>query len=39
VNVVEVHVSALRRKIDQPFDRRTLQTVRGMGYRLTGRDG
>jgi DNA-binding response OmpR family regulator len=37
VNVVEVHVSALRRKIDQPFDRRSLQTVRGMGYRLSGR--
>jgi DNA-binding response OmpR family regulator len=36
VNVVEVHVSALRRKIDQPFGRNTLQTVRGMGYRLTG---
>jgi len=34
--VVEVHVSALRRKIDQPFGRNTLQTVRGMGYRLTG---
>ncbi|MEV0291463.1 response regulator transcription factor [Kribbella sp. NPDC050820] len=37
VNVVEVHVSALRRKIDHPFGRRSLQTVRGMGYRLTGR--
>lgn len=37
VNVVEVHVSALRRKIDQPFGRQSLQTVRGMGYRLTGR--
>ncbi|MBB6571382.1 response regulator transcription factor [Kribbella sandramycini] len=36
VNVVEVHISSLRRKIDQPFDRRTLETVRGMGYRLTG---
>jgi DNA-binding response OmpR family regulator len=36
VNVVEVHVSSLRRKIDQPFGRQTLQTVRGMGYRLTG---
>ncbi|GAA1690017.1 response regulator transcription factor [Kribbella yunnanensis] len=36
VNVVEVHVSALRRKIDHPFGRKTLETVRGMGYRLTG---
>ncbi|GAB3880982.1 response regulator transcription factor [Kibdelosporangium lantanae] len=37
VNVVEVHVSALRRKIDQPFGRRSIETVRGMGYRLVGR--
>jgi DNA-binding response OmpR family regulator len=37
VNVVEVHVSALRRKIDQPFGLRSLETVRGMGYRLVGR--
>jgi DNA-binding response OmpR family regulator len=33
-NVVEVHFSALRRKIDQPFDRHSIQTVRGAGYRL-----
>ena len=33
-NVVEVHISALRRKVDQPFDRRSIQTVRGAGYRL-----
>ncbi len=33
-NVVEVYVGYLRRKIDVPFDRRTLQTVRGVGYRL-----
>jgi DNA-binding response OmpR family regulator len=38
VNVVEVHVSALRRKIDRPFGRHTLQTIRGVGYRLTGCD-
>ncbi|MEV4312541.1 response regulator transcription factor [Actinocrispum sp. NPDC049592] len=37
VNVVEVHVSALRKKIDQPFGVRSLETVRGMGYRLVGR--
>jgi DNA-binding response OmpR family regulator len=36
VNVVEVHISSLRRKIDHPFGRQTLQTVRGLGYRLTG---
>jgi DNA-binding response OmpR family regulator len=36
-NVVEVYVGYLRRKIDVPFDRRSLVTVRGAGYRL-GRD-
>ncbi|RLU99243.1 DNA-binding response regulator [Streptomyces griseocarneus] len=35
VNIVEVYVSALRRKIDAPFGRRTIHTVRGVGYRLT----
>ncbi|MFE7129500.1 response regulator transcription factor [Streptomyces sp. NPDC057638] len=34
VNVVEVYVSALRKKIDNPFQRRTIHTVRGAGYRL-----
>ncbi|WP_344071729.1 response regulator transcription factor [Streptomyces crystallinus] len=34
VNIVEVYVSALRRKIDTPFGRRTIHTVRGAGYRL-----
>ena len=33
-NVVEVYVGYLRRKIDAPFGRRSLQTVRGMGYRM-----
>ncbi len=33
-NVVEVYVGYLRRKIDRPFRRRSLQTVRGAGYRL-----
>lgn len=35
-NVVEVYISALRRKIDKPFGRSTLGTVRGAGYRLEG---
>ena len=34
VNLVEVYVSALRRKIDVPFRRHTIRTVRGVGYRL-----
>ncbi|MGH9042383.1 MAG: response regulator transcription factor [Acidimicrobiia bacterium] len=33
-NVVEVYVGYLRKKIDTPFRRRALQTVRGVGYRL-----
>jgi two-component system OmpR family response regulator len=33
-NVVDVYVRRLRRKIDEPFGRSTLQTVRGGGYRL-----
>ena len=33
-NVVEVHMSALRRKIDRPFSTETIETVRGAGYRL-----
>ena len=38
-NVVEVYVGYLRRKIDAPFGRRALQTVRGAGYRLAGDGG
>lgn len=33
-NVVDVYVRYLREKIDRPFGRSTLQTVRGAGYRL-----
>ena len=33
-NVVEVYVGYLRRKIDTPFGRASLQTVRGVGYRV-----
>jgi two-component system OmpR family response regulator len=35
-NVIDVHVSRLRAKIDKGFDRAMLQTVRGAGYRLEG---
>jgi two-component system OmpR family response regulator len=34
LNVVQVYVSALRRKIDQAGDRSFIETVRGVGYRL-----
>jgi DNA-binding response OmpR family regulator len=38
-NVVEVYVGYLRRKVDAPFGRHSLQTIRGAGYRLTGNGG
>lgn len=34
-NVIEVYVSYLRSKLDEPFGVRTIETVRGQGYRLT----
>ena len=33
-NVIDVHISRLRAKIDKGFERAMLQTVRGAGYRL-----
>jgi len=33
-NVIEVYIRYLRRKIDQPFGVKSLETVRGAGYRL-----
>ena len=35
-NVVDVYVRYLREKIDRPFGRHSLETVRGQGYRLSG---
>ena len=35
-NVVEVYVRYVREKIDRPFGRCSLQTVRGVGYRICG---
>ena len=37
-NIVEVYVRRLRTKIDEPFGARTIETVRGVGYRVT-KDG
>ena len=34
VNVVEVYVGYLRRKIDTPFGLRSIETLRGVGYRM-----
>ena len=33
-NVIDVHVSRLRQKIDKPFDVAVIQTVRSVGYML-----
>jgi two-component system OmpR family response regulator len=33
-NVVEVYVRYLREKIDRPFHRKSIQTIRGAGYKL-----
>jgi two-component system OmpR family response regulator len=33
-NVVDVYVRYLREKIDRPYGRRSLETIRGSGYRL-----
>jgi DNA-binding response OmpR family regulator len=38
-NVVDVYIRRLRRKIDDPFDEKLIETVRGAGYRLRGPGG
>jgi DNA-binding response OmpR family regulator len=38
-NIVEVYIGYLRRKIDAPFGRQTIETVRGAGYRLLSTRG
>ncbi|MFC6159506.1 response regulator transcription factor [Kribbella sp. NPDC058693] len=38
-NVVEVYVRYLRKKIDTPFARHAIETIRGMGYRLNPEGG
>ncbi|MEH3128567.1 MAG: response regulator transcription factor [Mycolicibacterium neoaurum] len=37
-NVVEVYIGYVRRKIDIPFGTSTIETIRGVGYRLTAED-
>lgn len=34
-NIVEVYIRHLRRKVDEPFGRQSIETVRGAGYRLS----
>jgi len=38
-NVVDVYVRYLREKVDRPFGRRSIETVRGVGYRLREEPG
>ena len=38
-NIVEVYIGLLRGKIDRPFGRASIRTVRGAGYRLEADDG
>ncbi len=37
-NVIDVHIRRLRAKVDDPFERKLIVTVRGVGYRLGGGD-
>jgi DNA-binding response OmpR family regulator len=38
-NVVDVYIRRLRRKIDDPYDVKLLETIRGAGYRMIKPDG
>jgi len=38
-NVIDVTIARLRRKIDEPFERKLLHTVRGVGFVLRGEPG
>jgi DNA-binding response OmpR family regulator len=33
-NVIDVHIATLRGKVDKPFGRHAIETLRGVGYRL-----
>lgn len=38
-NVIDVHISRLRSKIDKDFDKPLLKTIRGAGYTITNNEG
>lgn len=38
-NVVDVHISRLRKKLDDGFDAPMIETVRGSGYRIAAGKG
>ena len=35
-NVIDVHISRLRQKVDKGFNKSMIQTLRGAGYKLVG---
>jgi DNA-binding response OmpR family regulator len=35
-NVIDVYIGYLRKKIDRGWDKKLIQTIRGMGYRMRG---
>ena len=39
LNIVEVYIAHLRAKVDRPFGRASIETVRGAGYRVVADDG
>jgi DNA-binding winged helix-turn-helix (wHTH) protein len=38
-NIIDIYVRRLRKKLDEPFGTRTIETVRGAGYRLRADGG
>jgi len=36
-NVIDVSIARLRRKIDDPFEKKLLHTLRGVGFMLGGK--
>ncbi len=38
-NIIEVYVRHLRNKLDRPFDRASIETIRGSGYRMAASGG
>ncbi len=38
-NLIDVHIARLRRKIDDPFDRKLIHTIRGVGFSLSEENG
>ena len=34
-NVIDVHIARLRKKVDEPFEKNLIKTIRGLGFMLT----